>query len=157
MAQHRDAAESRCFLFARERAAELRPDAEDIEQLRAHPRTIVSLGLLGATDVDRPNVERGDAREAALLRPVVVEVVDRDRHALDAARRILSLDRYELVGIGEGHALEKSAVDDAEHRGREADAEREGEHGDSRERAALPQRSSSVPNVSKNGLHGGRG
>ena len=81
--------------------------------------------------------------------------MDRRRHPLEAARQVLSLHRDQLVGVGKGHPLEQRAVYDAEHRGRETDAERERENGDGRQRAALPQRSGSVPDVSENSLHGG--
>ena len=71
--------------------------------------------------------------------------------------RFCRCDGHELVAVGEGHALDQRAVHDAEHRRREPDAEREREDGNGRQRAALPQRSGAVPDVSENGLHGGRG
>src|SRR4029453_12170574 len=115
------------------------------------------LGVLGTTHVHGALIVGRYGREAVLLFAVVEEVMDRRRPSIIATRQILSKPRRELIGIGEGHALEQGGVHDAEHRGRETDAERKCEHGNGSKRAALPQRSSAVPDVSENGLHDGRG
>jgi len=145
------------FFAAQERASEQRPNLKDIEQLGGDPHPVVALGLFRPADVDGPAVVGGEARERPLLLAVIEEIMNLCQHAVVAARQVLSCHGDESIGIGEGHALEQRAVDDAEHRRRKSDAEREGEHRDRGESAALTQRTRAVPDVSENRVHGGRG
>ncbi len=91
-----------------------------------------------------------------LIEPAEIgHVGARHRKAAGLDLRHPLLHGHEPIGLGERERLQQHRVDDAEHRRRGADAEREGEHGDRGERRRAPQHAPAVPHVLPQHLEAG--
>ena len=121
--------------------------------MRAGIGTQIPDGLpFGAADVDGLRVERRDVLEARLLLPPVPEIVNAHAHELHALRGAVAEHRHQPVGALEGQSFHRD-VDDAEHRGRQADAERQRDDGRGAEARPPDQRADAVSDVAENRAH----
>jgi len=85
-----------------------------------------------------------------LPRDIIGVIRDRNGIMLRTVHRAIAIHRDDPVAIREGEPLEHHAVNDAEHRRREPDAERERHDRHDREARAFQKRAESVANISKN-------
>ncbi len=128
-------------------------DAENVEGVGGHERSVESDGAFGASDVDRSLVEGSEVLEGALpLLPIPI-VVDGDLHRLDAFTRVGALQVHDALGPLERQSAVKGAVDDGEHHGREADSERQRHDGNDRRPRTLQQPAPRISEILDQPVH----
>ena len=109
---------------------------------------------IDAAEVDRPLLEGGQAREATIPRtPVVEHRVAGLLLALPAAGLHVLPDGEEALGMGEVQRAQQDAVDSAEDRGIEPDADSQGEHGGHAEPARLAERAQRMAKIGDHVTH----
>ena len=142
-------------LLGPEQAAEHRLHPQDLEHPSAGVGAQVADGLaLGAADVDGLGVVGGDVLEALLLVAPVLEVVDAHAHELDALRGPVAEKGHEPVRSVVRQPADHRRVDDAEHRRRQADSERQRDHRGGAEARPANEHPHTVSNVTEQGTHG---
>ena len=126
--QERDTIAADRLLLRGERAADERRHAEHGEQVRRDARAVQPLGIAPAGEVEvGDGAHRGNAVEHLIARPPVVDAGHRARRAHDFALVRSAIDVDQPIRLAIWQRLQQDAVDDAEHRRRGADAERDGE------------------------------
>ena len=130
--QNESVASCRSFLGG-EAAADGRLDAEHREKTRRDSEPFDLDGARGGADVELDSSkERGFLEDVDALPPPDV-VSGRDRRGADAPRCVCLVDLNEAVGVAVRQRLEQYRAGQRKHRGVDAEAEREGGHGDDRE------------------------
>ena len=115
------------ILVSRERPAEERRHAEDREQIFRHARPEEAFGLALSRQVEvRDRPQHGDVFERPVASSQVPDVRKPRAEARHSARRRRRPQIDKAIGQTERQRLQQHAVDDAEHRRRRADAERDG-------------------------------
>ena len=150
MAQHHDALGTPALVVRRKTAADDGLMAEHPERVRGDPRPSCLLGprtiaadVHGAVPVCRDVGER-----SALLAPLL-KLGMRDGGM--PTRSQLPIEHVQAAGIVERQGPEEGGVDDGEHRGVDANAEREGQHGDGRVPAFLHKQPKREPEILEHG------
>ena len=104
--------------------------------------------------VVRPGAVRAEDLERRLPRLEHREIVDGDREARLALRRVRRVDRDDAIGVREGQALEQAGIDDAEHGGAEADADAQRHDRAERERRVPDQHPDARDEITEESVHG---
>ena len=135
LADQHGAGGARLVFVCAEEPAEQRWHAESRQQVVAEHVARHALRLDGTQIVETLAAESTEGCETLLACAPVLKVRVGHRHV----RHLLGILAHEdeLLLRRKSERLEQKAVDDAEHRGVSADAEREGEHGDEREARSL--------------------
>ncbi len=157
VAENGHARTARPFLAVAKVASDHRAHAEHGEQVRGHERAVESLGALDAAHVDRAVVVAGEPLERALLRSELHQVGVGHPRVVDVARGMVALDDHDALGARKGQPAQHGAVDDAEHRGREPDADAEREHGDDDEAGTLAKGARGEAEIAEQSIHDARG
>ncbi len=140
------------FLFD-EVAPETRPDPQYLQEVPGHRNPDHSLRLAADDESVAPEVEEGqvagEGLEGTTEAAPVAEVggPEGDGTEAPALQGVGHVD--ETVGLVEGQGAQEERVDHAEHRGRGADAEADGQHCHREEGWGAPQAASGVPQVTK--------
>ena len=125
-------------LLGGERAADLRLHAEGVEHVCVGEDAVEALGGLARLGHGGkiPGVGRQRQKGGRLVAQLALfdfgEIV-----VLPAAR--VAVERDQALRLGEGRVAEEQRIDEAEHRGVHADAERQGDQGDDRETRVLEE------------------
>ena len=120
---------------------EMRPDAEELEEVRRHQPAGRPVRVATSENVERPVAKLDELVDGRRLRPVVGDFREREARVLDARRDLRLAQVDDPVGFGVGKRPQQHAVDDAEDRciGPDAEAERQDERerepGHARQRA----------------------
>jgi hypothetical protein len=136
VADEADGRDARRFVGWRERSTDERLDAEHGKEAARHAPHLDALRLVDAGDVARHRLVAGDIGERSGVRAKIEELGERHRHlAVAEVRRDRDEPRRGVVP----EWLEQDAVDDAEHRRVDGDAERQRQHGHDGEARAADQ------------------
>jgi hypothetical protein len=133
-----------------ERPAQVRPHAEDIEEVVGHRHAAEALGFSAAAQqVVADSVERevaGDRRERP--RPCAqIEHVAHLGRLPGEATRVAICDPHQPIGLGERHGTQQQRVHDAEHGGAGSNTEAGDQDDEGREPRITPQRPEGVAEV----------
>ncbi len=154
VAEHDRAGAAVLVLAGAEGAAELRTDAEDVEEVGGDPEGL-ELGALGAVlPGGGAAVVAGDGGEQGVVR---LELADGGPGELEAGhvRVAVVLEQvHQALGLGVGEAAEERGVDGGEDGGVQADAHGEGEDDHGGEPRPGPEVAEGVPEVLEQGGHG---
>ena len=153
VAEDRHARRAGRVVALHEGPAQQRFHAGDVERVGRDEGAVVALGpALAAADVDGAVVEGGEDLEGLLRVAPLGEVLLEDVPAVVVVRlgRVEHGDRGNPVGVGERQPPQERPLDDAEHRRRQPDAEREGEDGDGGQARLPQQRPGAVAEVGGN-------
>ena len=151
--ENRDLLSRRRVLTGAECSAQERPHTDDVEHVGGDPRAGKSLGFLVAAHVDRAGRRRGEIGEGLLLLPIVDEILNRKRLVPDILRRIRAPDRHDAIAVRIREASHQRAIDDAEHRRGEPDAERQCKRGDDGQAGAAKETAPRIADIAKQRLH----
>ena len=155
VAEHHHRRRRGMVLLGPEHAAEHRPHPQDLEHPGAGVGPQVTDRLaLGAADVHGLGEVGGDVLEAGLLGAPVLEVVDADAHELDALGGPVAEEGHQPIAVVVGQPAEHGGVDDAEHRGRQPDAEGQGDDGRDAETGPPDEHPDAVADVTEQCAHG---
>jgi hypothetical protein len=145
VAEHRERVAPRGIFTGTERAAEGRPHAEDVEQLRGHQRSLESHRFAAAGQVE-----------------LIAASVDRDAHGPDLfahrverAARICAGDLHQTIRLRVGERTEQDRVDQAEDGDVRADAECQRDRGDHGVSGIAGERARRIADVLRDGLEDG--
>ena len=153
VSQHHARRNAEDVFFRQDRPAQERRHAEDAEEVGRDAQTQELLGLAQRGEVHRDLVERGDRLERAVARAPVEEVLGLDHVRRVAVRRNLP-DHDQAVLVVKRQGAEQDRVHHGENCRARADPEREGGHGDERERGTLPEHAPAVARVLRDALDG---
>jgi hypothetical protein len=119
------------------------------EQLGLRPRHLDHARRAAGVEhrLARQRLEGGEALERATALADVADGADAERPAVAARGGEVAIEAYDAVGVGVGQRIEQHRLDDAEHRGVGADAQREGGNGEQREERRAPQGAQPVTQV----------
>ena len=135
--------------LGQERAAQHRLDLQEIEVVRRHELRPGARGLPVGAEAQRREAAEGDARDQLQV-VAVIAVVEIGRVDQKLAGRCHRLDEGEAPGIADaGERVQQDAVDPAEHRRVDGDAQAERQHGDRGEPGAAAQDPESEPDVAR--------
>ncbi len=134
-----------CVVRLRERAADERLDAEDVEEPAACVGAVRELALAAHRQVEA-RAAPGERAVEQLVLPIADLLPDRIR-----PRAAVDLD--EALGLVHGQRLVDEAVEDREERGIGAHAERERQHRDDGDDGRGPQRAPGIANVGAQRRH----
>ena len=153
VAEEGDAVVADLVLVLGERAADERRHPQHREQIGRHARPVqpLRLALAGQIEVG-DGTQRGDVLEHVIARLEVVDVRHPDVRARQAALGRGAPDVHEPVRLAVRQRLQDDPVDDAEHRGGRADAERDGQRRGGGKAGRPPHQPHAVPQI----LHEGR-
>ena len=137
----------RIVVGADERTAERRLDAEDREEVGAHHRPVVTLGLADADEIDRVRDVGGHAFDRRRPLLPVEKVCRRELDARVAAKRLVLPHPHEPIGLGERQCAHQHVIGNRKRRGRRADAQRRDDDRCEREAARVAQAAKRVADV----------
>ena len=143
-------------VLGRERAAEGRAHAHELEVVRRHEAAVELLGAVGGRveDVLRPAADHVFKRLDLSL--VLEELRDLEVPAPALARLggVADLDLHQAVDVGVHRVrVDQHGLDDAEHRGGRPDPQGQGQDGEQGERRLLAETPGRVPDVLPRGGH----
>ena len=115
---HRHGRDARDFVAHRERAAQRRPDAEQVEVIGARQQHLDALRAIGAGEVGGHRPDAGDRLERTRPPRVVLELRLRKADVAQIQCRVVRADPYQRAGVRKRQRLQQHAVDDGVDRGR---------------------------------------
>ena len=136
-----------------EMPAEDRRHAENRKQVPGDRRTLQALRLHAFGQRQRSSAQRDNCLEGGRALLEVDEIGIRHAGVTNAAALGGLVQDQQPIGLGVGQRLDQDAVDDAEERGVDADAEREAEDDDGRDTGVVHEAADGVADVAEG--HGG--
>src|SRR5262245_11022985 len=137
---------ARRLFFRSESPAERRRDSEEIKEIHRDTSAAYSLRFAIPGQIPSARLQGGDCRKRS-VRPTPLQVILDASGNAQAPLRYADLDGVYPFRFGIWKRLQQSGVDDAEHRGVGADAQRQRERGRGGEAGSLEQHSRAIPQV----------
>ncbi len=145
-------------VLGRERAAEGRAHAHELEVVRRHEAAVELLGAVGGRVEDVLGPAADHVFKRLDLSLVLEELRDLEVPAPALARLggVADLDLHQAVDVGVHRVrVDQHGLDDAEHRGGRPDPQGQGQDGEQGERRLLAETPGRVPDVLPHGVHVG--
>ena len=123
--EHRDRLRRPAFVRGQQHPPEMRPRAEQLEEVRRDQSARRPMRLAATEDVEGPVPELDELVDGLRLRAVVRDLDEREAGVFDSRRHLRLPQVHDAVGLGVGQRPQQDPVDDAEDRGVGANAEPE--------------------------------
>ncbi len=158
MTDHRAAGSARFVVFRRKRFAEMRSDAQHVEEVRRNVPAANPLHILVKLQQEvaaggRAVGNDGERFERRAFFPPVDHVRPCDLLLFESRFRILFPQHHDTAGLAEWQRLQNECVDDAEHGRVGTDAQSERDHGHDSESRTADEDSNGVAQVLNEVVH----